>query len=152
MSAHGGRMSRVRVARALALALVTLAIGGCPTSMGTRDLARREAAGGVRGEVLLNDGRRVRGELMTMHDSAFVLLAAGRVAVAPFRAVDQANFAGVGWLVLRCRAPRAQRQEALLARSRHPYGIPPEVLERLLRASGQESPDDLGASVPPCRG
>ena len=151
MSAAEEGVRGARIARGLALATLALVLGGCPTSIGTRELARREAAEGVRGEVLLNDGRRVSGELMTMHDSAFVLLAKGRLAIAPFRAVDQAQFGGVGWLVLRCRAPSAPRQEALLARSRHPYGIPPAVLARLLEASGQAAPDDLGASVPPCR-
>jgi hypothetical protein len=119
-----------------------LLLGGCYTSTNPQGYFRGAIANGVSGVLRVHDGRTVRGELLEVRDSAYVLLVSAHVTVVPYRTISSAKFEEQDWTMSGFFAnPSPQTRERLRWDSRFPFGIRPAAMDALLRASGQTEPD-----------
>ena len=99
------------------------------------DYPARSAAG-LTGEITA--GRvRYPVELLEVRDSAFIVLSNQRVMHIPFRSISGVNFRKT--LVVRMASPAdfRERHRQLRLMSRFPFGMTPDVLQRLLQALNQ---------------
>lgn len=133
-----------RGGRAPLLLCLLLALG-CYTSPRPEKFRPALNPHGVMGTLSFSGKRSVRVELLEMQDSAYVVLADDRVAVAPFRLVLDATFDRIGRVAVARAAPAAKEQEQLRHASRFPFGIPAQALAALLAVHEQAAPDDLAA-------
>jgi hypothetical protein len=119
--------------RKLLLAGLVL-LAGCRFGIGPRieDYPAR-SADGLQGELT---AARVR-ELLEVRDTAFIVLSNQRVMHIPFRRITNVNFRNA--LVVRMATPAdfTGRQHMLRLMSRFPFGMTPDVLQRLLQAYNQ---------------
>jgi len=126
----------------LVLSLVVAA--ACYTSPKPEHYPPANTPNGVRGEIELQNGRRVDAELLEVRDSAYVVLVGERVGIAPYWAIRSASFAHQDWVGAgRFRSPNASTRERLRYASRFPFGIGDAALAALFRVGGQTAPDYL---------
>jgi hypothetical protein len=95
------------------------------------DLAKPHGADGQ----IVVSGRRVRGELLEVSDTAFVLRTRDAIVLIPKFAIDESNFRDLDMHRGAELAGEVLEQHRLM--SRFPMGMPPEALRSLLRQTGQ---------------
>ena len=134
-------MTRIR----FALLAPAAFIGACYTSPPPEGFGQALQPNGVQGTLTVTGGKRVHGELLEVRDSAYVLLVDNRVAVVPYRAIQEAGFEHQDWACCSYANPSASVRERLRWSSRFPFGIRDEALAALLRASGQTRPDSVAS-------
>jgi hypothetical protein len=88
-------------------------------------------------------------ELLSMHDTAYLVMIGDRLAVAPFRAVRRASFNRYGVVSLDGAAPIDAVRQRLTLASRFPYGIPESAFRQLLASAGQTAVDNLAIAARP---
>jgi hypothetical protein len=112
--------------------VAVLALAGCRTGPRLENFPPANSPAGV--ATTLGVGRqRIKGELLEVNDSGFVVRQTPQITFVPFTVVREAKFAGIGAMSL--RSPEAM--VTLRHASRFPAGIPPAVLPRLLEEAGQ---------------
>jgi hypothetical protein len=132
--------------RLLAASALLATLPACMTSPSPHDYLPAVDPGGIRGDLTSTwDHAAIRVELLAVDDSSYIVLSRDRVAVAPFRAVRKAVFQPIGTTTSDGRAPSSDHRSQLKYASRFPYGIPADVMSRLLEKSGQTRPDDLAS-------
>jgi hypothetical protein len=125
------------------IALLTMA-AGCFTSPPPESFRPALVPNGVRGDLMINGGARLSGELLEVRDSAYVLLVKERVTVVPYPAIVRAAFEHQDWLCCNYERPGASVRDRLRWASRFPFGMRDEALAALLRVGGQSTPDTIG--------
>jgi hypothetical protein len=115
---------------AVVLATVACQVGG---TVETFAPANRPA--GVAVDLTLQGGRKTRGELLAVEDTALVVLAQDSVTLVSYGAIFEWRFSQVDALLQRPPAPDLATKLRLL--SRFPQGLTPALLARLLAAQGQ---------------
>lgn len=124
------------IERVLAAAALLL-LAGCMTGPGANDFEPARSPRGV--EVRLRTrGPQVRGDLLEVRDSAFVVLQprGQGVLLVPFRAVRGATFRQMKLAYVGGR-PGPTTREQMRRVSRFPQGLPPAQMDRLLAAYRQ---------------
>jgi hypothetical protein len=135
--------------RIVAASMLLIMDTACSTSIRVDKYLPAVEPAGIRGDLTTTLDRTVlRVELLAIDDSSYIVLARDRVAVAPFRIVQKAEFDPIGTTTRNGRAPSSDHHSQLKFASRFPYGIPAEAMSRLLEKSAQQRPDDLAAPPP----
>ncbi len=120
------------------LLLVGIATAAC--SYGTRIAAFRPAQTPYGVSASINTAQtQLSGELIEVRDAGLVLLtvASNKLRLVPYAAVRSSRFEQVGSRIKDGRAPDTVTRERLRLVSRFPQGMSPQVLETMLKASGQ---------------
>jgi hypothetical protein len=132
--------------RLLAASALLATLTACKTSPSPHDYLPAVEPAGIRGDLTTTwDHGAIRVELLAVDDSSYIVLSRDRVAVAPFRVVRMAVFEPIGTTTRNGRAPSSDHRSQLRYASRFPFGIPVDVMSRLLEKSGQKRPDDLAS-------
>jgi len=133
---------------------IMLAAAACVVRTGhpASEDARVVSAQGIIGTLSLSSGGTATGELLSVDEAAFVILADTRVLVVPFSAISSGTFSRPGAqhntrIPIR-GSPTAERQRELRDHSRYPYGIPAPAMAALLNRAGQSKPDIAPHSPP----
>jgi len=121
--------------RALLSVLAIVAASGCVTGKPASRHPLAIGPAGAQMDVRLRKSR-VKGELLEVRDTAFVILGAGEMTLVPFRGIRTARFLGVDGPYVTPRISREGVQKARLL-SRFPFGIPEPVLRELLESRQQ---------------
>lgn len=126
------RRRRVRAAALLAgLSLLTSCVVG-PRAL---DYAPAQTAHGVQGQFIVL-GQRIKGELLEVSDTAFVIETSDAVVMIPKFVVDEAIFQGFDSVRAKDLVGDVLEQYRLL--SRYPAGMPAATLHTLLAETGQQ--------------
>jgi hypothetical protein len=120
-----------------ASALLLASVFGCHAGRNIDTFAPAQSPGGVEISLALPESGRVRGELLAVQDTAFVVLIRDSLVLVPYRAVDGAQVTQFGQL--HGIPPVAEDAANLRLVSRFPQGIAPDLLARLLAAYGQSA-------------
>jgi hypothetical protein len=132
----------MRVAHAILIGLL-VAASACYTSAPPEGFRPALQPNGVRGNIMVNGGAQLSGELLEVRDSAYMLLVKDRVTFVPYAAIVRAAFEQQDWLCCTYERPNASTRERLRWASRFPFGIRDEAMAALLRTSGQTTPDTI---------
>ncbi len=116
--------------------LIALILSGCSFGPSPETYPPARTPSGATGEVRVR-GAVYMGELLEARDSALVLRAAQGIVHVPFRLITRLRFTHVADLYDPVAADFRSRREQLRLVSRFPYGLSPEVWERLLATQGQ---------------
>jgi len=115
---------------------------GCYTSPKPEWYAPAQSPAGVHGKLHAKSGISIRGELLEVRDSAYVMLVANRVTIIPYRTLESGSFEHQDWATLNSFAsPSAETIQRLRWDSRFPFGMQDRAMAALLRAAGQSQPD-----------
>jgi hypothetical protein len=114
---------------------VVLAAAACQVGGTVETFAPAHQPAGVAVDLTLQGGRKTRGELLAVEDTALVVLAQDSVTLVSYGAIFDWRFSQVGALLERPPAPDLATKLRLL--SRFPQGLTPALLGRLLAAHGQ---------------
>jgi hypothetical protein len=126
--------------RALAFGVVaTLAgsisiLSSCATRVRPEYVGPAQTGHGAEGELVVH-GQRVKGELLEVSDTAFVLQTNTGIVLVPKFTIDESSFRGLDLYRGSELAGEVLEQHRLL--SRFPAGLPAAVLQSLLRQAGQ---------------
>ena len=128
-----------------AFAVLFALASACMTSPRPELLAVARSPRGVTGEIRLVGQRKpVIVELLEVRATAYVTLHGARVAIVPFRDVEDASFETVGYVTTsRGHVPSMKARARLRLLSRYPFGMPDTAMSELLRAGGQDAPGSL---------
>ena len=120
------------------LVAVVLLSASCSFGPKLADFAPAHTPNGVSARVTTR-GLDMNGELIEVRDNGVVLLTAGsgKLRLIPYGDVRSSNFERLGHLIEGGRTPDSATRERLRLVSRFPQGMSPEVLQTLLKASGQ---------------
>jgi hypothetical protein len=123
----------VRGRRTLGLALLLLAAVACSIGGSVAGWKPAGQAGGTDIELDLHGNRLIRGELLVVDSSSFLVLEAHRLVRVDFAAVRGGSAYKTSF-----DAPpiSADTRERLRLMSRYPQGLPPGVEQQLLQAYG----------------
>ena len=95
---------------------------------------------GVMAELRLVTGTHLAGELVAVSDTAFLLISRRRLTLVRYKTIGRARFLRMPSVSYEgTGGPLPAHFAALRARARYPHGVSPDLLERLLRAYGQDS-------------
>ena len=133
----------------LQLTAVMVVAVGCYTSVKPEGYGPALSPEGVHGVLAATSGISIRGELLEVRDSAYVMLVANRVTIVPYRALSSASFEHQDWATFDSfTSPSADTRARLRWDSRFPFGLQDRALAALLQSSGQAQPDviTVGAS------
>lgn len=121
-----------------------LILAGCHVGSRAETFAPARGPAGVEVAVALRDRRPLKGELLTVGDTALLVLSEGRVVLVPASAALGVQLAQRSDVLLAARdgklGPSGALGEVRLV-SRFPQGLTPVLLRRLLVAYGQTAPD-----------
>ena len=135
-----------RTLRVAALGFLTILLASCHTSPAPEAVPEAVSPYGQPVLVTLVGGRRFRGELLALTDTAWILMMAKKVAMGRIRGIESVELDGVGVITYAAgKFPTEQKLDAARRRARFPYGISPGVMAALLTKTSQASPDDLEA-------
>jgi hypothetical protein len=125
----------------VAVLCVSFAVAACVhyTSGDPKRDPRATSPYGIVGTVMLPSGASVSGELLTVTDTSYVLLADRRIVVVPFASEVTATFNTLPRAVF--GRPTRPEMDRLKLESRFPYGIPPVAMTALLAKYSQQGPD-----------
>ena len=122
--------------RALAVAVLgASALGACHTGPDARGFGPAVTPLGVTVELGTSRGA-YEGELLEVRDTAFVIFYPPAPTLVPFTAVRRAKVHQYP-ASYRGGVPTAEQRAELRLLARHPYGLTPDQLARLLAAYGQ---------------
>lgn len=119
------------------LALV-LTLAGCFTGPSAESFRPARSPRGVTVELRLAS-QRLRGELLEVRDTAFVVSRTAGIALVRFRDVRSASFQQMSLRYEGRRAPSAALLQQMRRVSRFPSGLPPEGWRTLLAAARQDT-------------
>jgi len=111
-----------------------LALAACTTSPTLSRFPPANSPAGVEATFQVGT-RRIRGELLEVSDSGFVVRQSPEIVFVPMTVIRGARFRGVGPTAT--PTPTREQLEMLRLVSRFPAGIPPGVLPQLLAQTGQ---------------
>jgi hypothetical protein len=117
-----------------AFACSVSALSGCASRVRPEYVGPAQSGHGVEGEVVVH-GQRVKGELLDVSDTAFVLQTRAGIVLVPKFTIDESSFRGLDLYRGSELAGAVLEQHRLL--SRFPAGMPAAVLQSLLRQAGQ---------------
>lgn len=123
-------MSRSRIA---IVALGCLA--GCATGPSASGFTPAISGHGVESRLYIGRRQEVRGELVELRDTAYVVINDDGLLLVPFSIVDGATFSDIGGY--NGGAPGGEWRERLRLVSRFPHGIPDPAFAALLSSTGQ---------------
>jgi hypothetical protein len=121
----------------VALALAAL-LSGCRLATFGRNIETNAAAltpAGMNGVVIVRDST-YRGELIAIQNEALLLATSNELIEVPFTAIEVADFRPVAHTEA---APLRDQLERLRLVARHPYGVPADVMQNLLRKYEQSA-------------
>jgi hypothetical protein len=124
-------MSRHRIFVAVIAAVVS---ASCFTGPSAGGFTPAVSGHGVDSQLRLGNGT-VKGELLELRDTAYVLATAQGIVLVPFRAVRRARFESFG--SFGGGAPDSEWRERLHLASRFPKGMPASALTMLLEDARQ---------------
>jgi hypothetical protein len=102
----------------------------------------------VHGFLRAKGGISIRGELLEVRDSAYVMLVGNRVTIVPYRVLSSGSFERQDWTTFDSFAsPSLETLQRLRWDSRFPFGMQDRALTALLRAADQTRPDVVTAGV-----
>jgi hypothetical protein len=133
----GARRPELRrrvVVFAVVTALAASALSSCASRVRPDYVGPAQTGHGVEGELVVH-GQRVKGELLEVSDTAFVLQTRAGVVLVPKFTIDESSFRGLELFRGSELAGKVLEQHRLL--SRFPAGMPAAVLQSLLRQAGQ---------------
>ena len=140
MTGHG--RGRSLAVLSLLMALLT----SCQTSPAPDTVPQAVSPYGEQATVTLVGGRRFRGELLALSDTAWIFMMDRKVAMGRIRGVQSVELNGVGVITyVPDHFPSEKQLNDARRRARFPYGISPAVMAALLAKTSQASPDDLEA-------
>ena len=119
--------------RLLLVALTSIA--GCFTGPSAGRFTPAVSAHGIETRLILGRRQEIRGELVELRDSAYVLINSDGLLLVPFSIVSGATFDALGGYD--GGAPGAEWRRQLRLVSRFPYGMPDQAVAALLRSTGQ---------------
>lgn len=122
--------------RTWVVALLVAALG-CPVGTHAGSFEPAKSGAGIGVVVETESGRGPGVELLAVEDTALLVLADGRLTLAPYRVIRRVRVHQRSHLDFRRRGPSPRQREELRLLSRYPQGISAELLERLLAAYGQ---------------
>jgi hypothetical protein len=115
-------------------AAVVLALASCTPGPRVLDFGPAQTGHGVEGQLVVR-GHRIKGELLEVSDTAFVMQTGDGVVLVPKFTIDELSFWGLDWYSARDLVGDVLEQHRLM--SRFPAGIPPAALRALLAESHQ---------------
>lgn len=112
----------------------------------------RDASGAVVSIDVSGSGRaRPAGELLELRDTSLLLVWDGRVVEVTFAEMSRYAVAGRSRHQRPAQGLTVEQREELRLRSRHPWGIAPDLMRRILEQYGQERVFRLDELMPPAR-
>lgn len=132
---------------------LALIIGGCLHGPRVGEIPPvRDASGAIVSFDISGSGRpRPAGELLELRDSSILFVWNGRVVEVPLSTVSRYAIAGRTRRHRAARGLSAEQREELRLRSRHPWGISPDLMRRILEQYGQERVLGLAELKPPAQ-
>lgn len=122
------------MARMVIVLAAAALVGGCFTGPSASGFTPAVSGHGVDGQWQVGR-RKIRGELLELRDSAYVVINGEGLFLVPFPAVDGASFSGLG--SSGGGAPDAEWSPRLRLVSRFPRGMSDRALAMLLGAARQ---------------
>ena len=121
---------------ALLVLLTAVELSGCLFGTTPSGFRPATAPQGTAVEIQTRGGAELRGEMLAISDTAFMVAASGLIVLVPYAVVDSAWLPDLGTRFGR-RGPSVRSYERVRLHCRFPQGTTPELLERLLEAYDQ---------------
>jgi hypothetical protein len=118
----------------LIIAFVASGLVACYTGPGAAEFNPAITGHGVECKLWL-ERREIKGELLELRDSGYVMTSSEGLVLVPFSAVRGATFWGIG--SFSGGAPGADMGEQIRLSSRFPHGIPSRAFDALLANANQ---------------
>jgi hypothetical protein len=125
----------------LGLVLIVVAVPGCPIGPSAGSFRPATDPAGITVRVGTGQRTTLVGELLVAGDTALLVLADQKVQLVPFRAIQAARFEQRSSLDFgNGSTPRDSQLRQIRQLARFPAGLSPDLLQKLLQASGQTEP------------